>query len=73
MRARKTDAKRWAQDTQSAIRKNRYFKSAPGNRCTLAEAIDRYAREVLPRKPKAPDDARVQEPVSHFALRAFIS
>jgi integrase len=50
--ARKTDAKKWAQDTDSAIRNDRYFKGAAAYRHTLAEAIDRYVREVLPRKSR---------------------
>jgi len=49
---RRTDAKKWAQDTQSAIRNDRYFKSSAASRHTLAEAIDRYVREVLPRKTR---------------------
>ena len=47
-----TDAKKWAQDTESAIRNDRYFKGAAANRHTLAEAIDRYVREALPRKTR---------------------
>ena len=50
--ARKTDAKKWAQATEAAIREDRYFKTAAARRCTLAETIDRYAREILPRKPR---------------------
>jgi len=50
--ARKTDAKKWAQATEAAIREGRYFKTAAAKRCTLAETIDRYAREILPRKPR---------------------
>ena len=50
--ARKTDAKKWAQATEAAIRDGRYFKTAAAKRCTLAETIDRYAREILPRKPR---------------------
>ena len=47
-----TDARKWAQDTESAIRDGRYFKTAEANRVTLAEAIDRYVVEVLPGKPR---------------------
>jgi integrase len=50
--ARKTDATKWAQATESAIREGRYFKACAANRCTLAETIDRYVLEVLPRKPR---------------------
>jgi integrase len=49
---RKTDAKRWVQHTEAAIREGRYFKTAAAKRRTLAELIDRYIEEVLPTKPK---------------------
>ncbi len=49
---RKTDAAKWAQSTESAIRENRHFKTTEAKRHTLAEMIDRYARDVLPTKPK---------------------
>ena len=47
---RLTDAKRWAEDTASAIREGRYFKIAEAKRHTLADTIARYRREVLPAK-----------------------
>jgi integrase len=50
--ARKTDATKWAQSTEAAIREGRYFRSAAAKRCSLDETIDRYLREVLPRKPR---------------------
>ena len=50
---RKTDAKKWAQQTESAIREGRYFKTSAARRHTGAELIDRYVEEVLPRKPKS--------------------
>lgn len=49
---RLTDAKRWEQQTESAIREGRYFKASEAKRHTLAEAIDRYVENILPRKPK---------------------
>ncbi len=50
---RKTDAKRWAQQTEAAIREGRHFKSSEAKRHTLAELIDRYIGNVLPGKPKS--------------------
>ncbi|CAG1021725.1 Putative defective protein IntQ [Methylococcales bacterium] len=47
---RKTDAKKWAQDTESAIREGRHFKTTEAKRHTLGELIDRYTRDVLPKK-----------------------
>ncbi|MFL0797506.1 MAG: site-specific integrase [Cellvibrionaceae bacterium] len=50
---RKTDAKRWVQQTESAIREGRHFKTTEAKRRTLEELIDRYIRDVLPSKPKS--------------------
>jgi len=49
---RLTDAKRWAQSTEAAIRQGRYFKTNEAKRHTLADLVDRYIKEVLPSKPK---------------------
>ncbi|MGZ8159770.1 MAG: tyrosine-type recombinase/integrase [Methylobacter sp.] len=50
---RLTDAKKWAQQTESAIREGRHFKTAEAKKHTLTEAIERYIKEVLPGKPKS--------------------
>lgn len=47
---RLTDARRWAQATEAAIREGRHFKTTEAKRHTLAELVDRYALEVLPTK-----------------------
>jgi integrase len=52
---RLTDAKKWAQQTESAIREGRHFKTTEAKRHTLAELIDRYCRDVLPGKKSARD------------------
>ncbi|MCP5067042.1 MAG: tyrosine-type recombinase/integrase, partial [bacterium] len=44
---RKTDAKRWAQQVEAAMRQGRYFKTAEAKRRTLAELIDRYLDQVV--------------------------
>src|ERR1019366_5089121 len=49
---RLTDARKWKQDTESAIRDGRYFAVAEAKRHTLGELVDRYVNDVLPRKPK---------------------
>ncbi len=49
---RLTDARRWAQQTEAAIREGRHFKTTEAKRRTLGEMIDRYIREILPHKPK---------------------
>jgi len=58
--ARKTDAKRWVADTESAIREGRYFKTSEARKHTLGELIDRYIRDVLPQKPKSYDKQLMQ-------------
>jgi integrase len=50
--SRKTDAKKWAQNTESAIRERRFFKTAEAQKHTLEEMIQRYIREVLPTKSR---------------------
>ncbi|MGE3319093.1 MAG: tyrosine-type recombinase/integrase [Candidatus Berkiella sp.] len=49
---RLTDARRWAQQTEAAIREGRHFKTTEAKRRTLGEMIDRYIQEVIPHKPK---------------------
>ena len=49
---RLTDAKRWAQTTEAAIREGRHFATIEAKRHTFGEMIDRYLRDVLPTKPK---------------------
>ena len=39
---RKTDAQKWIQNTESAIREGRYFKKSESRRHTVGELIDRY-------------------------------
>lgn len=50
---RKTDAKKWAQDTESAIRDGRHFKTVEAKKHTLTEMVDRYVENVLPLKLKS--------------------
>ena len=48
--ARLTDARKWAQATEAAIREGRHFKTTEAKRHTFAELAERYARDVLPQK-----------------------
>ncbi len=50
---RKTDAKKWAQHTEAAIREGRHFKTSEAKKRTLGELIDRYIRDILPAKTKS--------------------
>ena len=54
---RKTDAKRWAAQTETAIREGRYFPSSESKRHTVADLIDRYTETVLPAKKSARSQA----------------
>lgn len=47
---RKTDAKRWATQTEAAIREGRHFGTTEAKRRTLGELLVRYLRDVLPGK-----------------------
>lgn len=49
---RLTDARKWAQNTESAIREGRYFKTTEAKHRTLNDLLDRYINDVLPNKPK---------------------
>lgn len=43
-----TDAKRWASETETAIRAGRWFQHVEAKRNTLADLIERYRTEYLP-------------------------
>jgi integrase len=49
---RLTDAKKWVQETEVAIREGRHFKVRESKKHTLGEMIDKYIDTVLPMKPK---------------------
>ncbi len=52
---RKTDAKKWGQQIEVAIRERRHFPTREAKRHTLGEAIDRYIQHELPFKPRNRD------------------
>lgn len=54
---RLTDAKKWVQQTESAIREGRHFKTVESRKHALKEAIERYIQSVLPsKKPNSQRD-----------------
>jgi integrase len=55
---RKTDAKKWAQDIESAVRDGRHFKDNEAKRHTVAELVDRYVKSVAPTLKTAKDRVR---------------
>lgn len=50
---RKTDAKNWAQQTESAIRDGRYFATNEAKRHTVAQLVDRYIDEQTRQQPRS--------------------
>lgn len=58
--SRKTDARKWAEGVESAMREGRYFTANEARRHTLAELVERYKRDVLPLKPKNAQNQRQQ-------------
>ncbi len=57
---RLTDAKKWIQSTEVAIREGRHFKTSESKKRNLKELIDRYIKEILPNKPKSKNDQQTQ-------------
>ena len=57
---KKTDANKWVQDTESAIREGRHFKTAQAKRHTLADLINDYIKNELPKKPKNAKNKKTQ-------------
>ncbi len=55
---RLTDARKWAENIQSAIREGRHFKTVEAKRHTVSEMIDRYCKDVLPEKKSSKDQQR---------------
>lgn len=49
---RKTDAKEWAKQTETDIKRGQYFQSLESTKHTFGEMIDRYLKDVMPRKSK---------------------
>jgi len=71
---RKTDARKWAAQTEAAIQQGRYFKTMEARRHTFGEMMDRYIENVLPGKKQ--NSRHSQEPrliwwkerLGHFTL-----
>ena len=47
---RKTDAKKWATQTEAAIREGRHFKTIEAKRHTFGDMIDRYIENEIPKR-----------------------
>jgi hypothetical protein len=71
---RKTDAKKWAGQIETAIREGRYFPSREAAKHTVAELIDRFLQEVSPRRPRSMESREQhlrwwRERLGHLRLR----
>lgn len=53
---RLTDARKWEQQTEAAMREGRHFQSSEAKKHTVSEAIDIYLRDVLPDTRKTAED-----------------
>lgn len=47
-----TDAKKWVQQTEAAIREGRYFRTSESKKHSVAELVNRYIENVVPTKPR---------------------
>jgi integrase len=71
--ARRTDAKRWVEETKTAIRAGTVL-STEADRTTLKEALERYLREATPKKKGSNREAdRVKAWMRHPMAVRFIS
>jgi integrase len=57
---RKTDAVRWAKKAENEILEGRYFQTTEAKKHTMEEAVDRYIRDILPRKPRSAKQQEAQ-------------
>lgn len=53
---RKTDAKRWEQKTETAMREGKFFPEEKAKQTTLNDIINKYIAETLPLKPNSIKD-----------------
>jgi len=56
---RRTDARKWVQQTEAAIREGRYFPTHEAKRRTLADLVDRQLETVLNKRPHDHERQRV--------------
>lgn len=53
-------AKLWIQQTESAIREGRHFRTHEAKKHNMADLIERYIRDILPKKPKSLEKQTMQ-------------
>jgi len=59
--SRLTDARRWAQATEAAMREGRHFKTTEAKRRTVADLIDEYTEKVLSKKKPGTQRPQIQQ------------
>jgi integrase len=70
---RRTDAKRWIEETKTAMRSGTLV-STEAERTTLTEALERYLREVTPKKKgRVREERRVKAWMKHALAVRFLS
>jgi integrase len=55
--SRKTDAERWAQQTEADIRRGKHFPTQESKKHTLKDTIERYERDILPSRQRSKRDS----------------
>ena len=55
---RKTDVDKWVQDTESAIRDGRHFKTREAQKHTIADMVERYISFEIPKRKDKKDRTR---------------
>lgn len=65
----KRDAEDWARRTEDEMVRGVFIQRAPSEKTTVADALDRYEREIVPTKKASTqrrEGARIREPKAHF-------
>lgn len=65
---RKTDAKKWVQQTEAAIREERYFKTSESKKHRFADLADRYQKEIIPSKLRSEATVEIADVLGHKTL-----
>ena len=58
---RKTDAQRWAYQTEAAITEGRHFATTEAKKHTVGDLLDRYIRDVMPTKKAKTQVPQIQQ------------
>lgn len=67
--ARKTDARDWARQIEADLKRGRHLPSQAAARRTVAQMIDRYVGQSLPRKARNKDSKKVETLLTWWKTR----